>query len=52
MKPYTLALAGLTLSLTFATWGSRKDREARRDVLAMAFFAMASLGATLFSVWL
>jgi hypothetical protein len=52
MKPYTIALAGLTLSLTIASWGSRKDGEARRDVIAMVFFAVASLAATIASVYL
>jgi hypothetical protein len=52
MKPYTMALAGLALSLTIAAWGSRKDGESRRDFMAMSFFAVAALAATVASVWL
>ncbi len=46
MKPYTIALAGLSLSLVVASWGSKKDGESRRDVIAMAVFSLASIVAT------
>ncbi len=35
MKPDTIALAGLSLTMVIASWGSRKNGDPKRDFIAM-----------------
>lgn len=50
MKPYTIALTGLSLSLVLASWTSRKNGDQRRDRIAMMVFAGLAVIGTLVSI--
>jgi hypothetical protein len=51
MKPDTIALAGLSLTMIVASWGSRRNGDTPRDFLAMVTVTALLLIGTLASVF-
>lgn len=51
MKQYTVALSVLSLSLGLASWLSRRNGDEKRDTMAMLSVTIATVAATVASIF-